>query len=125
VFVHAGLDERVVGIRPDVINATLKSWVAYFQAPERTGSGSMWLTSEEGRGPLWSEMFRVTREAARSDSDSFHRNSESGYSCSGRSGLWLDISPRRHWATTLRSASDTWRPRRRNRYRISGSTAGV
>ncbi|MCP5127443.1 MAG: metallophosphoesterase [Gammaproteobacteria bacterium] len=70
VFVHAGLDERVVGIRPEVMNATLKSWVAHFQgAGEAPDDGSMWLTSEEGRGPLWSKGFRVSTACAPSDSD--------------------------------------------------------
>lgn len=61
VFVHAGLDEWILTWPPEVINATVTSWVAHFQgvAPEPDESG-FWLTSETCGGPLWCDRYGVS-----------------------------------------------------------------
>lgn len=62
VFVHAGLDPRVLDLPIDAINDAVRAWVAHFQgaarAPERSTG---WLVDFDGQGPLWTRNLMVSR----------------------------------------------------------------
>jgi hypothetical protein len=64
VFVHAGLDAWALTYDPSFINAMVSSWVAYFQGvAEEPDESTLWLTTEDGGGPLWTDRFRVSKDS--------------------------------------------------------------
>jgi hypothetical protein len=59
VFVHAGLDRKVLDTDPIDLNAHVRAWVAYRQGNgPKPPKGTKW-TVDEDEGPMWTRSFKA------------------------------------------------------------------
>src|SRR5436309_1980270 len=62
VFVHAGLDRRVLDTDPIDLNAHVRAWIAYRQGKgPKPPQATKW-TGDEAEGPMWTRAFKARRD---------------------------------------------------------------
>jgi calcineurin-like phosphoesterase family protein len=62
VFVHAGLDRKVLDTDPVDLNAHVRAWIAYRQGKgPKPPKGTKW-TVDEDEGPMWTRAFKARGE---------------------------------------------------------------
>ena len=62
VFVHAGLDRRVLDTDPIDLNAHVRAWIAYRQGKgPKPPQATKW-TVDEDEGPMWTRAFKARRD---------------------------------------------------------------